>query len=39
MYLGMTVAGPWQGRGVGSQLMAALCDHADRWLGVLAASN
>jgi L-phenylalanine/L-methionine N-acetyltransferase len=35
MYLGITVAGPWQGRGVGGLLMAALCEHADRWLGVL----
>lgn len=35
MYLGMTVAGPWQGRGVGSLLLGALCEHADRWLGVL----
>jgi putative acetyltransferase len=33
--LGITVAGPWQGRGVGTRLMAALCEHADRWLGVL----
>ena len=35
MYFGMTVAGPWQGRGVGSLLLAALCEHADRWLGAL----
>ena len=35
MYLGITVAGPWQGRGVGGLLMGALCEHADRWLGVL----
>jgi putative acetyltransferase len=35
MYLGMTVAGPWQGRGVGSLLLGTLCEHADRWLGVL----
>lgn len=35
MYLGITVAGPWQGRGVGGLLMAALCEHADRWLGAL----
>lgn len=35
MHLGMTVAGPWQGRGVGGLLLAALCEHADRWLGVL----
>jgi putative acetyltransferase len=35
MYLGITVAGPWQGRGVGGLLLGALCEHADRWLGVL----
>jgi L-phenylalanine/L-methionine N-acetyltransferase len=33
--LGMTVAKAWQGRGVGSALMAALTDYADRWAGVL----
>jgi L-phenylalanine/L-methionine N-acetyltransferase len=35
MSLGMAVALPWQGRGVGTALMAALCDYADNWLGVL----
>lgn len=35
MGLGMTVVTPWQGRGVGSALLGALCEHADRWLGVL----
>lgn len=35
MSLGMAVALPWQGRGVGSALMSALCDYADRWLGAL----
>jgi L-phenylalanine/L-methionine N-acetyltransferase len=33
--LGMTVAKGWQGRGVGSALMAALIDYTDRWAGVL----
>jgi len=35
MGLGITVAKEWQGRGVGSQLMVALLDVADRWLGCL----
>jgi putative acetyltransferase len=35
MSLGIGVRGDWQGRGVGSALMAALCDYADRWAGVL----
>lgn len=35
MYLGITVAGDWQGRGVGDLLMAAALEQADRWLGVL----
>jgi L-phenylalanine/L-methionine N-acetyltransferase len=35
MHLGITVAKEWQGRGVGTQLMAALLDAADRWLGCL----
>ena len=35
MHLGITVAKPWQGRGVGTQLMTALLDAADRWLGCL----
>jgi L-phenylalanine/L-methionine N-acetyltransferase len=33
--LGISVAPEAQGRGVGSALMAALCDYADRWLGSL----
>jgi putative acetyltransferase len=33
--LGIAVAAEWQGRGVGSALMAALVDAADRWLGCL----
>ena len=33
--LGITVEKSWHGRGVGSQLMAALLDAADRWLGCL----
>ena len=35
MTLGISVAGAAQGRGVGSALMAAMCDYADRWMGVL----
>ena len=35
MSLGIIVAKEWQGRGVGTQLMAALLDAADRWLGCL----
>lgn len=35
MALGIAVAKEWQGRGVGSRLMAALLDTADRWLGCL----
>ena len=35
MHLGISVSLPWQGRGVGTALMAALCDYADNWLGVL----
>jgi len=35
MHLGITVAKGWQGRGVGTQLMATLLDAADRWLGCL----
>jgi len=35
MALGIHVEARWQGRGVGSLLMQALCDYADRWLGLL----
>lgn len=35
MTLGVSVALDAQGQGVGSALMAAICDYADRWLGVL----
>ena len=35
MGLGITVSAPWQGRGLGHALMAALLDYADRWAGVL----
>ncbi len=35
MVLGITVSGSAQGQGVGTALMAALCEQADRWLGVL----
>jgi putative acetyltransferase len=35
MHLGISVAREFQGRGVGSALMAALCDYADHWAGVL----
>lgn len=35
MGLGISVAPEAQGQGVGSALMAALCDYADRWVGVL----
>ncbi|GAP35927.1 GNAT family N-acetyltransferase [Piscinibacter sakaiensis] len=34
MYLGISVHPEAQGRGVGSALMAALCELADRWLGL-----
>lgn len=33
--IGISVAKDWQRRGVGSQLMGALLDVADRWLGCL----
>jgi len=33
--LGISVAKDWQRQGVGSRLMAALLDAADRWLGCL----
>lgn len=35
MVLGIAVSGEAQAQGVGSALMAALCEHADRWLGLL----
>jgi L-phenylalanine/L-methionine N-acetyltransferase len=35
MTLGISVASEAQGCGVGSALMAAMCDYADRWLGTL----
>ena len=35
VYMGITVAPEAQGQGVGSALMAAVCDYADRWLGAL----
>jgi putative acetyltransferase len=33
--LGMSVARPWQGRGVGSEMMRRLLDWADNWMGLL----
>lgn len=33
--LGMAVAAEWQGRGVGTELLRRLLEHADRWLGAL----
>ena len=33
--LGIAVSTAAQGQGVGTALMAAVCDYADRWLGVL----
>jgi putative acetyltransferase len=35
MALGISVAREAQGQGVGSALMAAMCDYADRWVGAL----
>lgn len=35
MVLGISVAREFQRRGVGTALMAAICDYADRWAGVL----
>jgi L-phenylalanine/L-methionine N-acetyltransferase len=35
MTLGISVAPESQGKGVGSALMTAMCDYADRWMGVL----
>lgn len=33
--LGISVVGPAQGQGVGTALMAALLDYADRWAGIV----
>ena len=33
--LGISVLPEAQGRGVGSALMAAMCDYADRWVGLM----
>ena len=33
--LGMAVPSTWQGKGVGTALMRALCDFADGWLNVI----
>jgi len=33
--IGISVIAEAQGRGVGTALMQALCDYADRWMGVL----
>jgi putative acetyltransferase len=35
LMLGISVLPEAQGRGVGSALMAAMCDYADRWVGAL----
>ena len=35
MMLGISVASDAQGQGVGSALMQAMCDYADRWVGTL----
>ena len=35
MMLGISVASHAQGQGVGSALMQAMCDYADRWVGTL----
>jgi L-phenylalanine/L-methionine N-acetyltransferase len=35
MVLGISVRADAQGQGVGSALMQAMCDYADRWIGLL----
>jgi len=35
MSLGISIAAPAQGQGVGTALLAALCDYADQWAQVL----
>jgi len=35
MVIGLSVSAEAQGQGVGSALMQAMCDYADRWIGVL----
>jgi putative acetyltransferase len=35
LMLGLSVSPDAQGRGVGSALMQAMCDYADRWVGAL----
>jgi len=35
MVIGMSVRGDVQGQGIGTALMQALCDYADRWIGLL----
>ena len=34
MMIGMAVPSPWQGKGVGSALLGAICELADGWLNV-----